>query len=83
VLVISIALKFVPTKSLTVCPQGMQFFLAQVEQGKDNVCDCLRKSAVKRGSLAESLEFSKKLPKSFYLSKSLSGAKIRKPNKSI
>jgi hypothetical protein len=33
-------------KNKTVCPQGMQFFLAQVEQGKDTVCECLRASAV-------------------------------------
>jgi hypothetical protein len=30
----------------TVCPKGMQFFLAQVEQGKEIVCGYLRVSAV-------------------------------------
>ena len=30
----------------TVCPEGMQFFLAQVEQGKNTVCVYLRASAV-------------------------------------
>ena len=33
-------------RNKTVCPEGMQFFLAQVEQGKDTVCVCLRASAV-------------------------------------
>jgi len=28
--------------------EGMQFFLAQVEQGKDTVCEYLRTSAVKK-----------------------------------
>jgi hypothetical protein len=28
------------------CPEGMQFFLARVEQGKDTICEYLRRSAV-------------------------------------
>jgi hypothetical protein len=35
-------------KNKTVCPQGMQFLLAQVEQEKDTVCVCLRASAVRK-----------------------------------
>jgi hypothetical protein len=35
-----------------VCPEGMQVFLAQVEQGKNNVCEYLRRSAVKLELLA-------------------------------
>jgi hypothetical protein len=39
-----------PTLSINknCCPKGMQFFLAQVEQGKETVCACLRGSAVKK-----------------------------------
>lgn len=32
---------------ISVCPEGIQFFLAQVEQGKVTVCVYLRGSAVK------------------------------------
>jgi hypothetical protein len=35
-------------RNKTVCPQGMQFSLAQVEQGKETVCVYLRVSAVKK-----------------------------------
>ena len=41
-----IVLLSIPVKRQTDCPEGMRFFLARVEQGKDTVCASLRVSAV-------------------------------------
>lgn len=40
------AKKFIPYKRITVCSQGMQFFLGQVGREEDTICVCLRSSAV-------------------------------------
>jgi hypothetical protein len=41
-----LTIKYIIKKNKTDCPKGMQFFLAQVEQGKEIVCAYLRASAV-------------------------------------
>ncbi len=43
-----IATNYLLERNKNCCPEGMQFFLAQVEQGKDTVCAYLRGSAVNK-----------------------------------
>jgi hypothetical protein len=46
--VVIIATNCLLEQSKNCCPQGMQFFLAQVGQGKDTVCAYLHMSAVNK-----------------------------------